>query len=215
MRYTVPDQGMIHPSIGANSVLEDEPTLASQPIVTPTASGVELTSGPDRRSQLIIIIVVGSVVGLGVLVGGLVLFARRRRLKIDAERSSKPPLSLGRGEGLTRIGMLEASIVRARYRRLEPSVMPLGGQTSIIPPMEKATLVGGVARQSSREPRRARPPDLTLSESRSRTRTEASHFTIALPQSSPQRLKKRPLLESKMISKTALPPYPGSPLTRQ
>jgi len=222
--YTIPYWSTQSP-IGVASVLENEatldsqstatPTLDSQPIATPTTSRAEQTSDPNKRNQVIAIMVIVGLVGLGVLVGGLVLLARRRRWKIDAERSSRPYNAINGEEGPPRFGMLETSIARARYGGLEPSVLSSGGQITAISPMKQATLVGGVIRQNSREPRRARPPDLTLSEPRSRTRTETLRATTTVPQGNNQRVTKRPLLESIMSPNTALPPYPGSPPTRQ
>jgi len=184
-------------------------TPDDQPMATPTTNGAERTFGPSKRNQVVVIIVIGVLVGLGVPVGGVVLIARQRRSRMDAERSLKLRLTPDGGKGLPRIGMLEASIVRARYRALEPSVLPLGSQIPTISRMEKATLVGGVARQTPR----ARPPDWTLTKSQSRPRTETSRLAITVSQSNNQRAKERSLLESRMFP--ALPPYPGSPLTRQ
>ena len=197
---------MTQSPIGMHSTLEDEATPDSQPIATPTTSGAEQTSSPNKRNQVIAIMVVVALVGLGLLVGGLALFTHGRRLKIDAGRSSKPYATLDREEG--RIGMLEASIVRARYKPLEHSVSSSGGQTPAAPPMEQGTVVGGGVLQNSRESRPAR-------ESRSPTRMEISRLTVTVPQSTIQRVKKQLLLESIPFPKIALPPYPGSPPTRQ
>src|SRR5258706_4874132 len=105
-----------------HSTLENGATLDSQPIATPVTSSAEQTSSPNKRNQVIAIIVLMVLVGLGLLVGGLALFAHRRRSKIDAGRSSKPYNTLHGEEG--RIGMLEASIVRARCKRLEHFASP-------------------------------------------------------------------------------------------
>jgi len=201
--YTIPDWGSTQSPIGMHST---GATLDSQPIATPTTSRAEQTSSPNKRNQVIAIIVLMVLVGLALLVGGLVLFAHRRRWKVDAERSSKPYNTLDGEEG--RIGMLEASIVRARCKRLEHSVSPPGCQTPAAPSMEQGTLVGGGVLQNPGEPRPA-------CESRSRTRMETLRLTITVPQSTNQLAKKRLLLESILFPKTALPPYPGSPLTRQ
>ena len=206
MRYTIPEWGRTQSPIGIHSTLEGEATPDSQAIATPTPSRAEQTSSPNKRNQVIAIMVVMALVALGLLVGGLALFAHGRRLKIDAGRSSKPYATLDGEEG--RIGMLEASIVRARYKRLEHPVSSSGGQTAAAPPMEQDTVVGGGALQNSREPSPAR-------ESRSRTPMETARLTVTVPQSTIQRAKERLLLESIPFPKTALPPYPGSPPTRQ
>ena len=172
----------------------------------------EQTSGPNRRNQVIVIMVVAILIGLGLLVGGLALLARRRRLKIDAERPSKHYITLGGEEGCPRIGMLEASIVRARYGSQEPSVLPPGGRSPAISPMGQATLVGGSVQPNSSEIHQDRPFDSTLSELRPQTRTKTSRVAFTAPQSNHQRAKKR---SSILFPNTALPPYPGSPLTRQ
>ena len=200
-------------------------TVTSRPIAAPTAapttSTAKETSGPNDRNKNVGIIVGGILVGglgFGLLVGGLVLCVRRRRLKkIDAGRLSEPYLILDGGEKPPRIGMAEASILRARYGGVEPFVLPLASQTPAIPRMEKAALFGDVTvlQQSTREPSSTRPADLTPSESGSRTRTEKSGLAIAVPSNNTQRAKKRPLLESIMFPKTALPPYPGSPYASQ
>lgn len=176
----------------------------SQTIAAPTTSGAEQVPSQEKRDQNVVPIVVGVLVGLGVLVGGLVLFLLRRRLRTDGKRSSKPYLNLDGGD---RIGMLETSIARARYGGVEPSVLPLGGQAPTILPMDDAVL-----RQSSRGPHQARPPDLTLPESRSPTRTETPGLTSTNSHDKNRRQKKGRLI---MFSKTALPPYPGSPRTGQ
>ena len=178
-----------------HSNLESETTLDSQPIATPTTSRAEQTPGPSKRKQVIAIMVVVALVGLGLLVGGLAFFVHRRRFKIDARRLSKSYTTLDGDEG--RFGMLEASIVRARYTGSGHSVSPPGGQTLAIPPMEQDS-VGDDIRESG-----------------SRTRMETPHVTITVPQSTHQRAKDRLLLKSIPFPKTALPPYPGSPLTRR
>ena len=220
MRFTVPGEGVTHSIMEANSILEvprttatSAVTSASQPIAAPTTSKEEQTSSPNQSNKKAGVIVVGTLVGLAALFGGLSLYVRRRRSKIDAERSARSYHTLDGGEGPPRIAMFEASIARARYGDVEAPTLPPGGQTQAIPPMEKAALVGAVAvsRQSLRETRRARPPDLTLSESRPQTRTETSSLAITTPH---QRTKKRALLESMVLPKTALPPYPGSPHPR-
>ena len=130
MRYTAPDESVIPSSSGGYSILEvprtTMVTITSQPIATPTTSAAGQTSDPKNRSQKTGTIVVGALVGLGALVGGLVFYFHRRRSKIDAERSSKSYLSLDEGHGPPKIGMLEASIARARYGGVGS---PLGGQT--------------------------------------------------------------------------------------
>lgn len=196
MRYTIPDSGNTQSPIGVQSNLESEATLDSQPIATPTTSGAEQTPGPNRRNQVIAIVVVVASVGLGLLVGGLAWFVHRRRFKIDAKRMSKTYTTLDGEEG--RFGMLEASIVRARYTGPERSVSPPGGQTPVISPMEQEASVEGDIR-----------------ESRSQTRMETPRVTITVPQSTKQREKNRCLLQSLSFPKTALPPYPGSPPSRQ
>jgi hypothetical protein len=192
--------------------METGATLDSSPTEVPTANITEETSGPNRRTQVIVIIVVVTLMGLGLLIGGLTWLARRRRLKIDAARRSKRYITLNGEEGLPRIGMLEASIVRARYGGQEPSALPPDGQTPAMPPMGQATLVGGSVQQSARETHQDRPPDSTLSKSRSQARTETSRVATTASRSNHQRARKR---SSVMFPKTGLPPYPGSPLTHQ
>ena len=196
MRYTIPNWGSTQSPIGMNSNLESEATLDSQPLATPTTSSAEQRPGPSKRKQVIAIMVVVALMGLGILVGGLAFVVHQRRFKIDAKRLSKSYTTLDGEEG--RFGMLEVSIVRARNTGPEHSVSPPGGQTRAIPPMEQETSVGGGIR-----------------ESRSRTRMETSPVTITVPQGTNQRAKNRLLLESISFPQTALPPYPGSPPTRQ
>ena len=215
MRYTIPEWGSTQSPIGMHSISENGDTFDSQPIATPTTNRAEQTSGPNRRNQVIVIIVFVILIGLGLLIGGLVCLARRRRLKIDAEKSSKRYATLDGEDGPPRIGMLEASIVRARCRGPEPSVLPPSDQTPVTPPMGQPTLVGGGVWQDSRESHQDCPPDSTLSKSRSATRTGMSRVAITAFQSNHQRARKRSLLGPTMLPKNALPPYPGSPLTRQ
>jgi hypothetical protein len=225
----VPDERETPSSNGAFSILDDPPpttsnkvTVASQLTAgTTTGTAEEQTSGLNRHGKHVGAIIGGVLVGglgFGVLVGGLVLYIRRRRLmKTDAERSPKPYVILDGGEEPPRVGMVEASFARARYGGVEPFVRPLRGQTPTIPPMEKGVLGGDstASRQSSREPGPVGRPGLMPSKSRSPTRTPNPNLTITVPHSNNKRAQKWSALESTIVPKTALPPYPGSPLANQ